>query len=70
MIKQSKRLLSAILALLMIASVSGVAGAANELLTVKYDVTPVTDGGGYVLMVKTQYSPGEKVVARAVPNDG
>lgn len=70
MIKQSKRFLSALLALLMIAGVSGIAGAADELLTAKYDVTPVTDGGGYVLMVKTQYSPGEKVVARAVPNDG
>ncbi len=65
MIKQSKRFLSALLALLMIASFAGVAGAANE-----YTVTPVTDGGGYVIMLKTQYAPGEKVVARAVPNDG
>ncbi len=70
MIKQSKRFLSALLALLMIASLAGVAGAANELLTMQYTVTPVTDGGGYVIMVKTQYAPGEKVVARAVPNDG
>ncbi|MBQ8003552.1 MAG: hypothetical protein IJ299_00430, partial [Oscillospiraceae bacterium] len=70
MIKQSKRILSALLALLMTMSFVGVAGASNELLTVQYTVTPVTDGGGYILMVKTQYSFGEKVVARAVPNDG
>ncbi len=68
--KQSKRFLSALLALLIVMSIAGVAGAADDLLTVKYDVTPITDGGGYVLMVKTQYSPGEKVVARAVPNEG
>lgn len=59
-----------LLAVIMAAGCVGAAGAANELLTVMYDITPITDGGGYILLVKTQYSPGEKVVARAVPYDG
>ncbi|MBQ2841308.1 MAG: S-layer homology domain-containing protein [Oscillospiraceae bacterium] len=35
-----------------------------------YEITPVTDGGGYITLDKTQYLPGEEVTVLAAPNEG
>ena len=69
----SKKIIAGILALAIMMSCVGFACATEGLeglLGVKFTVTPVTDGGGYILLLKNQYSPLEKVVARAVPNEG
>lgn len=62
--------MTAMLALAMLVSFAGAEGSVEDLLSAKFKVTTVTDGGGYILLTKTEYSFGEKVVARAVPNDG
>lgn len=52
----------------MLISIScmAVAGATG----IKYTVTPLTEGGGYVYMIASQFAAGDIVTLRAVPNEG
>ncbi|MBQ9985023.1 MAG: S-layer homology domain-containing protein [Oscillospiraceae bacterium] len=67
MFKTTKRIVAAMLAVLMLASFS-VAFATDMLPS--FTLAAVTDGGGYIVRLKEAYQPGELVTVRAVPNDG
>lgn len=69
MAKSSKRFLSAFLVLIMIAS-SCVAFAADAIQLPAFRLNALTDGGGYIVRLKENYTVGELVTVRAVPNDG
>lgn len=66
MLKTSKKIICVLLAMLISVSCFAIAGATG----VKYVVTPITEGGGYVYMLASYFSPGDIVTMRAVPNEG
>jgi len=69
MSKISKRILSSILAAIVI--ISGcVAFAADMTQLPSFALTTLTDGGGYIARLKETYQAGELVTVRAVPYDG
>ncbi len=66
MLKTSKRIICVLLSVLILISCAAVAGATG----IKYTVTPITEGGGYVYMISSQFNAGDIVTLRAVPNEG
>ncbi|MBR5542862.1 MAG: S-layer homology domain-containing protein [Oscillospiraceae bacterium] len=64
--KITKRIISLLLCVVVLAGFAATAGAVETL----YGIVPYTEGGGYVYMLKSYYQPGEIVTIRAVPDEG